>query len=72
MTDNAFKRLRRSQLIDIIYEFQLQQEELITENEKLRTALADKRTLANNSGNLAETVLAFHNVMPSEKRDRGR
>lgn len=63
MTDKEFKRLSRSQLIDIIYQFQLQQEELIAENEKLKNALADKRILVNNSGNIAEAALEIHNVM---------
>lgn len=63
MTDKEFKRLSRSQLIDIIYQFQLQQEELIAENEKLKSALADKRILVNNSGNIAEAALEIHNVM---------
>ena len=65
MTDKEFKRLSRSQLIDIIYQFQLQQEELIAENEKLKNALADKRILVNNSGNLAEAALEIHSVMQS-------
>lgn len=65
MTDKEFKRLSRSQLIDIIYQFQLQQEELIAENEKLKNALADKRILVNNSGNLAEAALEIHGVMQS-------
>ena len=63
MTDKEFKRLSRSQLIDIIYQFQLQQEELMAENEKLKAALADKRILVSNSGNLAEAALELHNVM---------
>ena len=63
MTDKEFKRLSRSQLIDIIYQFQLQQEELMAENEKLKNALADKRILVNNSGNIAEAALEIHNVM---------
>lgn len=63
MTDKEFKRLSRSQLIDIIYQFQLQQEELIAENEKLKQALTDKRILVNNTGNLAEAALEIHNVM---------
>ena len=63
MTDKEFKRLSRSQLIDIIYQFQLRQEELIAENEELKNALADKRILVNNSGNIAEAALEIHNVM---------
>ncbi len=65
MTDKEFKRLSRSQLIDIIYQFQLKQEELAAENEKLKRALADKRILVNNSGNIAEAALEIHNVMQS-------
>ena len=63
MTDKEFKRLSRSQLIDIIYQFQLKQEELTAENEKLKQALADKRILVSNSGNIAEAALELHNVM---------
>ena len=42
MTDKEFKRLSRAQLIDIIYQFQLEQEELAAENEKLKKALEGK------------------------------
>lgn len=65
MTDKEFKRLSRAQLIDIIYQFQLEQERLTAENEKLKKALADKRILVNNSGNIAEAALEIHNVMQS-------
>ena len=41
MTDKEFKRLSRSQLIEIIYQLQLKQEELIADNEKLASELAD-------------------------------
>ena len=63
MTDKEFKRLSRSQLIDIIYQLQLKQEELTAENEKLSKALADKRLLVNEAGNIAEAALEIHNVM---------
>lgn len=63
MTDKEFKRLSRSQLIDIIYQLQIKQEELIAENEKLSKALADKRILVSEAGNIAEAALDIHNVM---------
>ena len=63
MTDKEFKRLSRSQLIDIIYELQLKQEELAAENERLSKALADKRLRISQVGNLAEAALEIHNVM---------
>jgi hypothetical protein len=63
MTDKEFKRLSRSQLIEIIYQLQLKQEELTAENDKLSKALEDKRILVSEAGNLAEAALAIHHVM---------
>ena len=63
MTDKEFKRLSRSQLIDIIYQLQLKQEELTAENEKLSKELADKRLRVREAGNIAEAALEIHNVM---------
>ena len=63
MTDKEFKRLSRSQLIEIIYQLQLKQAELTEENEKLSKALADRRMIVSEAGNIAEAALAIHNVM---------
>ena len=63
MTDREFKRLSRSQLIEIIYQFQLKQDELIAENERLSRELADKRLRIAQAGNIAEATLAVNNVM---------
>ena len=63
MTDKEFKRLSLSQLIDIIYQLQLKQEELIAENKKLSKALADRRLRVSKAGNIAEATLEIHNVM---------
>lgn len=63
MTDKEFKRLSRSQLIDIIYQLQLKQEELTADNERLSKALEDKRLRLSNAGNIAEAALEMHNVM---------
>ena len=63
MTDKEFKRLSRSQLIDIIYQLQIQQQELEDENLKLKEELADKRIRMHQAGNIAEASLAIHNVM---------
>ena len=63
MTDKEFKRLSRSQLIEIIYQFQLKQDELIAENERLSKELADKRLRIKQAGNIAEAALAVNNVM---------
>ena len=65
MTDKEFKRLSRSQLIDIIYQFQIKQDELETENRRLSKALADKRIRISQAGSIAEAALEMHNVMQS-------
>ena len=65
MTDREFKRLSRAQLIDIIYQLQIKQDELASENEKLKNALADRRLRVANAGNIAEAALEIHNVMQS-------
>ena len=63
MTDKEFKRLSRSQLIEIIYQLQLKQDELTADNEQLSKALADKRLRVRKAGNIAEAALEIHNVM---------
>lgn len=63
MTDKEFKRLSRSQLIEIIYQLQLKQEELTAENDRLSQALEDKRIRVNEAGSIAEAALAIHHVM---------
>ena len=51
MTDKEFKRLSRSQLIDIIYQFQRE--------------LADKRLRLRNAGNIADAALEINNCFRS-------
>jgi cell division septum initiation protein DivIVA len=65
MTDKEFKRLSRSQLIDIIYQFQLRQTELEEDNRKLAAELGDKRLRLEKAGNIADAALAVHNVLQS-------
>ena len=63
MTDKEFKRLNRSQLIDIIYQLQLKEEELIAENKQLKEALEDKRIRMENAGSIAEAAIEINNVI---------
>ena len=60
MTDKEFKQLSRAQLLDIIYEFQLQVDKLEEEKKALEQALQDKRLRINNAGNLAEAALEIN------------
>ena len=61
MTDKEFKRLNRSQLIDIIYQFQLQVDKLTEQNQELERKLADKRLRLGRAGNIADAALEMNN-----------
>lgn len=63
MTDKEFKRLNRSELIDIIYQLQLKQKELEAENQELKEQLDDKRIRMRQAGNIAEAALEMNQVM---------
>ena len=60
MTDKEFKRLSRAQLIDVIYQFQLQVDKLTEENRELERELTDKRLRLRNAGNIAEAALEIN------------
>lgn len=65
MTDKEFKRLSRTQLIDIIYQLQLQIDKLTEENQSLEKALEDKRLRISNVGNLAEAAIEMNDCLRS-------
>ena len=65
MTDKEFKRLNRSQLIEIIYQLQLQEEVLKEENTRLRSALAEKRLRIDQAGSIAQAAVEINGVMLS-------
>ena len=65
MTDKEFKRLSRAQLIDIIYQFQLQIDKLTEQNQELERELADKRLRLSNAGNIADAALEINDCFRS-------
>ena len=65
MTDKELKRLSRAQLIDIIYQFQLQLDQLTEQNQALERELADKRLRLQEAGNIAEAALAMNDCFRS-------
>ena len=65
MTDKEFKRLNRAQLIDIIYQFQLQVDKLTKQNQELERKLADKRLRLRNAGNIADAALEINDCFRS-------
>ena len=60
MTDQEFKRLSRAELIEIIYQLQLQIDGLTEQNQMLEKELEDKRLRISNTGNLAEAALEIN------------
>ena len=65
MTDKEFKRLSRAQLIDIIYQLQLQIDKLNEQKQELESELADKRLRLSNAGNIAEAALEINDCFRS-------
>ena len=65
MTDKEFKRLSRAQLIDIIYQLQLQIDKLNEQKQALEGELADKRLRLSNAGNIAEAALEINDCFRS-------
>ena len=65
MTDKEFKRLSRAQLIEIIYQLQLQIDKLNEEKQELENELKDKRLRLSNAGNIADAALEINNCFRS-------
>lgn len=57
MTDKEFRKLKRSDLIAIIYEYQKKQEELVKEIGELRAQLESKNLKISKAGSIAEAVV---------------
>ena len=65
MTDKEFKRLSRAQLIEIIYQRQLQIDKLNEEKQALENELEDKRLRLQSAGNIAEAALEINDCFRS-------
>lgn len=62
MTDKEFRRLKRSQLIEIIYELQLEQKRLQEENEYLKKELNEQNIIIENAGSIAEVTVGLTHI----------
>ena len=65
MTDKEFKKLSRAQLIEIIYQLQLQIDKLNEEKQALENELEDKRLRLQSAGNIAEAALEINDCFRS-------
>ena len=68
MTDKEFKRLSRAQLIEIIYQLQLQIDKLNEEKQALENELEDKRLRLQSAGNIAEAALEMNDCFRSAQK----
>ncbi len=68
MTDKEFQRLNRAQLIEIIYQLQLQVDELTEQKQSLEQALEDKRLRIDNAGNIAKAALEINDCFQSAQK----
>lgn len=59
MTDKEFRKLKRGDLIAIIYEYQKKQEELIKEIDELKAQLESKNLKISKAGSIAEAVVGL-------------
>lgn len=62
MTDKEFKRLNRAQLVEIIYELQLEQKQLIEEKEKLEKQLNEQRIEIQKAGSIAQATVGLTHI----------
>lgn len=68
MTDKEFKRLRRSDLIDIIYEYQKNEEKMAAEIKELKEKLEAQEMKISKAGSIAEAVVSLNDLFETAQR----
>lgn len=62
MADKELRKLKRSELVDIIYQMKKNEQKLQEENAELKRRLGDREIKMENVGSLAEAALALSDV----------
>lgn len=68
MTDKEFRRLRRDELIEIIFQLQENEDKLKEENRRLRLRLKDHRIRIQKAGSIAEAALDLNGVFEAAQK----
>ena len=68
MDDKEFRKLRREDLIEIIYQYQRRDQKLTQENEMLRRQLEDRRIRLQKAGSIADAALALSGVFEAAQK----
>lgn len=68
MTDKEFKRLRRSDLIEILYEYQKREKALNEEIAALKAELESRDLKIRNAGSIAEAVVKLNALFETAQK----
>ena len=68
MTDKEFKRLRRSDLIEILYEYQKREKALSEEIASLKAELESRDMKIRNAGSIAEAVVKLNELFETAQK----
>ena len=68
MTDKEFKRLRRSDLIEILYEYQKREKALSEEIASLKAELESRDLKIRNAGSIAEAVVKLNELFETAQK----
>lgn len=68
MTDKEFKRLKRSELIEIIYEYQKREQALQSRVEALQAQLDEKNLKIQQAGSIAEATAALTGIFEAAQK----
>lgn len=68
MTDKEFRRLRRSALIEIIYEYQCREKEMLAEIESLQEKLNAREIKISEAGSIAEAVVKLNELFETAQK----
>lgn len=68
MTDKEFRRLKRSELIEIIYQYQQNEKNLMAEIDRLKEQLADRKLKIEKAGSIAEAALELSGIFEAAQK----
>ena len=68
MTDKEFRKLRRSALIEIIYEYQRREKEMQSEIENLKEQLSARELKISEAGSIAEAVVKLNELFETAQK----
>lgn len=68
MAEKELRKMRRAELVDIIYALESQVQQLQQKNDALERELAQRRIILNRSGSIAEAALALNGVFAAAQK----